>query len=168
MSMGNWKSSVAVLFAALALITGSALADEKADAKMAKANEKLIAPLPAAVQATAREQSKGAVIKEVVEEIDAGNKVFEISMRVNGRVKDILVAQDGTVLIVEEQVDLASLPEAVRATIQKNAAKKKIVVINNVFKSGEFLYYEAQLKSGSKLSEIKVAKNGDLVPEDSK
>lgn len=159
---------LACLLASLTLVVGIATADDKAAEKQARANERFIAPLPPAVQTTAREQSKGAVIKEVVEEIDAGKKVFEISMRVNGRVKDILVALDGTVLISEEQVDMESLPEAVQATIKKNVGKKKLVVINNVYKAGTFLYYEAQMKSGKVLSEIKVSAEGELLPEDGK
>ena len=77
--------------------------------------------LPPAVEKTAQAQSAGATIKGFNEEKEHGKTFYEIEMVVNGHMKDVLVDPAGTVVEVEEQVQLDSLPAAVKAGLQARA-----------------------------------------------
>ncbi len=125
----------------------------------------LLKSLPAAVQRTAHEQAAGATIRGVTQEVgEDGKPVYEVEMRIAGLNRDIIIGADGTLLISEQQVRMATLPPAVRATILKHAAKRKIVMVESVTKGGKLVYYEAQLRSGKTPSELKVDPDGRRLP----
>lgn len=116
--------------------------------------------LPPAVQATVREQSKGATIRGLSEEIENGQTFYEVSLRVKGRGKDVLMDANGKVVETEEQVTLASLPPAARAEIVKQAGKGKILLVESITKNNAIVAYEAHVKNAGKISEIKVDPEG--------
>ncbi|HMV49785.1 MAG TPA: hypothetical protein PLD20_15935 [Blastocatellia bacterium] len=116
--------------------------------------------LPAAVQATVREQSKGATIRGLSEEIEKGQTFYEVSLLVKGRVRDVLMDANGGIVEIEEQVSLASLPPAARAAIVKQAGKGKITVVESITKNNAVTAYEAHVRTAGKLSEIKVDPEG--------
>ena len=121
--------------------------------------------LPAAVRQTALEQTQGATIRGVSKEPgEDGATVYEVETRANGLTRDIIIGADGTLLISEQQVRLAALPRAVRNAILKGAGKKRIVLVESVTKGGTLVYYEAQLRSGKALSELKVDPAGKRIP----
>jgi len=121
--------------------------------------------LPAAVQQTVRAESRGATIWAIFQEVgEDGKVIYEVEMKANGLTRDINIGADGTLLISEQQVTLAALPAAVRATIVKSAAGRKIKIVESVSKGHTLDYYEAQVVSGKTLSEIKVGLDGTLIP----
>ena len=83
--------------------------------------------LPAAVQATAKEQSRGATVRGYTKEIENGKPEYEIETVINGMSKDIALDENGSVLEVEQQTKLASLPAAAREGLQKQAGPGKIL-----------------------------------------
>jgi hypothetical protein len=96
---------------AMILLTGPAtLAQEKQDSETKVAMK----DLPAPVQQTVKEQSKGAVIRGLAKEIENGQTFYEVELRINGRNKDVLMDPNGKIVAVEEQVMLGSLPAAVK------------------------------------------------------
>jgi uncharacterized membrane protein YkoI len=121
--------------------------------------------LPAAVQQTVREQSKGAVIRGLSREVENGETRYEVEMKVNGRNRDVLIDPTGAVVEIEEQVKFASLPAAVRTTIEQNAAGGKVVSVESITKGGALVWYEAHVKKAGKSQEIKVNPEGQLVKE---
>src|SRR5260370_37165599 len=66
--------------------------------------------LPEAVQKTAQEQSKGATVKGYSKEVENGKTYYEMETVIDGHGKDILMDPSGTVVEVEEEVSLASVP----------------------------------------------------------
>src|SRR3979490_1404103 len=82
----------------------------------AQAQEKKIKreQLPAAVEKTVAEQSKGATIHGFSVEVDKGKKIYEAELMVNGHEKDISVDEAGNIIEVEEEVSMDSLPAAVK------------------------------------------------------
>ncbi|MFL6207355.1 MAG: hypothetical protein ACJ74W_00805 [Pyrinomonadaceae bacterium] len=119
--------------------------------------------LPAPVQQTVREQSKGAVIRGLAQETEAGLTNYEVELRVNGHTKDVLIDPTGAVVEIEEQVALASLPPAARAAIEQQAGKGKIGVVESITKAGAVVAYEAHVRKARKTLEIKVDPNGQAV-----
>jgi uncharacterized membrane protein YkoI len=124
--------------------------------------------LPAAVQKTVQEQSKGATVRGLSKEVENGKTYYEVSLKVSGHNKDVLIDSTGAVVEIEEEVALASLPPAVRATIEKNAGKGKIVNVESITKNNALEAYEAHVRTAGKESEIKVAPDGTLIPPEKK
>src|SRR3954467_10439875 len=81
--------------------------------------------LPAPVQQTVREQSKGAVIRGLAQETGNGVTNYEVELKINGHNKDVLIDPNGSVVEIEEQVTLSSLPPAVKTAIVQSAGRGK-------------------------------------------
>jgi uncharacterized membrane protein YkoI len=116
--------------------------------------------LPAAVQKTADEQSKGATIKGYSQEKENGQVAYEVALMVNGHSKDITMDAQGNVLEIEEEVDIKALPAEVREGLRKQAGKASIGKIESLTKRGTLVAYEAQVHDGKKHSEIQVGPDG--------
>lgn len=121
--------------------------------------------LPAAVQQTVREQSKGAVIRGLSREVEKGATYYEVELKVNGHNKDVLIDPNGAVVEVEEQVMLASLPPVVKTAIEQNAAGGKIVAVESTNKGGAIVWYEAHVRKAGRSSEIKINPEGQLIKD---
>ncbi len=128
----------------------------------ASAQEKKIkkSDLPAAVQKTADEQSKGATVKGYNSEVEDGKLQYEVELTVNGHSKDVSISPAGAVLEVEEEVALGSLPSDVRAGLQTKAGAGKIAKVESLTKQGKLVAYEAQVRTNGKKSEVQVGPDG--------
>ena len=102
-------------------------------------------------------------MRGLAKEIEDGRTVYELELKVAGHTKDMLIATDGKILVIEEQVELNALPQSVKAAILKQAGKGKIKLVESVTKEGALAYYEAQVKKGSKTVEVKVTPDGQLI-----
>ena len=116
--------------------------------------------LPPAVQQTADEQSKGATVRGYSTETDNGQVIYEVSMTIHGRNRDVTIAADGTVLEIEQEVALDSLPAAVQEGLKQQAGSATIGVVEALTKHGALVAYEAHLRTGTKRSEIQVGPDG--------
>ena len=115
--------------------------------------------LPAAVEKTVAAQRADAT-RGFSREVEGGRTVYEAELTVNGRRKDILIDSAGTILEVEEEVDLASLPSAVQAGLRSAAGRGQLVQVESITRHGRVVAYEAQVENGGKKSEIQVDPNG--------
>jgi hypothetical protein len=140
-----------LLSVASAALVGSAPAQEK------KINR---SDLPAAVEKTVAEQSKGATIRGFSEEKENGQITYEAEMFVNGHAKDIQMDANGAILEIEEQVNLKSVPGAVRAGLLAKAGKGKILKVESITKQDRLVAYEAQVVIDGKKSEVQVGPDG--------
>jgi uncharacterized membrane protein YkoI len=136
-----------------------------ASAAASSASEREVrhADLPAAVQKTAQEQSKGAVIRRYVKDNEDGQLEYEVEMTIDGHSKDVAIAPNGKLLEVEEQVNLDSLSAAVRQGLQKKAGKGAITKVESITKKGQIVAYEAQVQTAGKHSEIQVGPDGQAL-----
>jgi hypothetical protein len=126
------------------------------------AQEKKIArsSLPAAVEKTVQEQSKGATIKGFSTEVENGKRVYEAEMVVDGHTKDVEIAADGTLNEIEEEISFDSLPANVKAGLTTKAAGAKITKVETLTKKGKLVAYEAATLRGTKKGEIQVGPDG--------
>jgi hypothetical protein len=149
--------AIALSFAACMLLAGSTLAQETERPAQMK-------DLPQAVQATVREQGRGAVVRGLSIETENGQTFYEASLKIKGRIRDVLIDANGNVVEIEEQVTLASLPPAARAEIVKQAGKGRILTVESITKNNAIVAYEAHVKTAGKISEIKVDPDGKPLP----
>jgi hypothetical protein len=144
---------IALCFLECVAVTGAVSAQETEKAVRMK-------DLPAAVQATVREQSKGAVLRGLAQETENGQTFYEAELRVGGHGKDVLMDPTGKVVAIEEQVNFARLPPAVQTGLRKLAGKGRLVFVESITKENLLVAYEAQVKTGAKRTEIKVNPDG--------
>jgi hypothetical protein len=116
--------------------------------------------LPAAVEKTVVEQSKGATVRGFSEEKENGQATYEAEMLVDGHTKDVQMDVNGAVMEVEEQVDLQALPSEVKAGLQAKAGKGKITKVESITKKDKLVTYEAQVVTNGKKSEVQVGPDG--------
>lgn len=141
---------ICLLVVSLVLV-GSAFAQEK----KIKRSE-----LPAGVEKTVVEQSKGATIRGFSEEKENGRTTYEAEMLVNGHTKDVQMDANGAVIEIEEQVDLQALSAEVRAGLQAKAGKGKITKVESITKKDKVVAYEAKVVTDGEKSEVQVGPDG--------
>jgi uncharacterized membrane protein YkoI len=131
-------------------------------AGIATAQEKKIkrSDLPPAVEKTVAAQSAGATIRGFSSEVENGQTLYEAELMVNGHSKDVLMAADGSIVEVEEQVALDSLSPEVKAGLQAKAGKGKILKVESITKKNKLVAYEAKVDTGGKKSEVQVGPDG--------
>lgn len=139
------------LLVASVMLVGSTFAQEK----KVKRSE-----LPAGVEKTVVEQSKGATIRGFSEEKENGQTTYEAEMLVNGHTKDVQMDANGAVIEIEEQVDLQALSAEVRAGLYAKAGKGKITKVESITKKNKLVAYEAKVLTDGKKSEVQVGPDG--------
>lgn len=137
--------------AALAAATTFVLAQEK---KIQRSD------LPPAVEKTVAAQTQGATIRGFSTEVEKGKTYYEAELTVSGHSKDVLIAANGDVAEVEEQVTFESLPAAVRDGLQSKAGKGKILKVESLTKHEKLVAYEAVVQTEGKKKEIQVGPDG--------
>jgi len=116
--------------------------------------------LPAGVQKTVDEQSKGATVRGYSMEKENGKTSYEAQLTVNGKNRDISMDSTGAITEVEDQVDFASLPDAVQAGLKKKAGTGKILSVESLTKKDKLVAYEAVVESAGKKHEVQVGPDG--------
>jgi len=95
--------------------------------------------LPPAVEKTvAAESVAGSTIRGFSREQESGKVCYEAEMTVNGHSKDLLIAPDGSIVEVEEEV----------------------LKIESITKHGKVVAYEAMVDRNGKKSEVQVGPDG--------
>jgi hypothetical protein len=150
-------TNIGARLAVVSLITGLAVLT------IAQAQEKKIKreDLPPAVEKTVVAQSQGATIKGFSSEVEGGKTLYEVKLTVNEHGKDISMDKDGKIVEVEEEVAMDSLPPEVKAGLTKAAGSGTIIRVETLAKAGKIVAYEADVKNGSKHSEVQVGPNGN-------
>ena len=147
----NIPREISLVVVATVFLTLPALAQEN------KINR---SDLPPAVEKTVASQTEGATIRGFSEEKENGQTLYEAKLLVNGHKKNVLMDSNGKVVEVEEQVELDSLPAAMRDGLQAKAGKRKIIKVESLTKHGKLVAYEAKVMTDGKTSEVQVGSDG--------
>jgi len=116
--------------------------------------------LPAAVQKTVDQQSKGATVRGFSKEVENGQTIYEAELITQGHSRDVSIDTNGNVVEIEEEVPFASLPDGVKRGLEAKAGKGKIGKVESLTKHGELVAYEAKVTTGTRKSEIQVGPDG--------
>jgi len=139
----------------LALLTAVAISGVTAAASLQ------LKDLPAPVQKTIQDTLKGGQIKNISKEVEKGVTQYEVETMLNGKHRDFNVDAKGKLVVVEEEVDLAGIPAAAKAAIEKKAAGGKIRTVESVDKGdGAILYEAAYTSKAGKKGSILVKADG--------
>jgi len=102
--------------------------------------------LPPVVQKAVKEKTKGATLVGLSKEKEKGKTFYEAETKVSGKTRDLLFDAAGVVVDVEEEVDLASIPAAAKAAIEKKSSGGTIEKVETVT-HGSDVSYEAAIKT---------------------
>ena len=120
-----------------------------------------VTDLPAAVQKTVKDTLKGGEIKNISKEVEKGVTQYEVETILIGKHRDFNVDAKGKLVVVEEEVDIASIPAAAKAAIEKKAAGGKLGMVETVNKGdGVTLYEVAYTSKAGKKGAILVKADG--------
>jgi hypothetical protein len=121
--------------------------------------------LPLAVRKAAKQQERnGLAIRGYNKEVENGRTFYEIETRVNGMSRDILLDEAGTVVEVEQQIEMGQVPAAAMKGLKKQAPGANILHVESVTK-GDNVSYEAVIEDHGKKKEIAVKSDGSRVRE---
>lgn len=118
------------------------------------------AELPKPVIATVDREAKGAIILGYSTEREHGKVVYEAETQIDGHIRDLQIAADGTLNEIEEQVDLTTLPGNVQRALQSRAGNARITKVESLTKQGKLVAYEAATQLGTKKGEVQVGPDG--------
>src|SRR6185437_5169605 len=155
MTISKWTVPFLVLTCAIASQAATQQRATQEKEKKLKRSE-----LPAAVLKAVEHESQGATISGYSSEMDDGQLVYEVTMRVRGHGRDVLIGANGSVLEVEEEVTLESLPATVKDGLLHLAGSGTITKVESLTKRGILVAYEAHVRTGAKRSEIQVGPDG--------
>ncbi len=147
-------------FAVCALGVACSLGYVAADTKIK------VEQLPPAVRSAMQEQTKGATVLGASKERENGRMTYEVETRRDGKGRDLTFAADGSLLEVEQEVDLESVPGPAKEALRKRAAGEKIEKVESVTQ-GSTVSYEAEVRAMSgKSREVAVNADGSARKED--
>jgi len=116
--------------------------------------------LPAAVQKTVQEQTKGAEIKNISKETEKGVAQYEVETLVNGKHRDFNVDTKGGLVVVEEETAIDSIPAPAKAAIEKKVGTGKLGMVETVTKGTTILYEAAYTTKAGKKQAVLVKPDG--------
>jgi hypothetical protein len=154
-SMKRAKVFATVIFGLLVLAQMGFIVGPRTHAEQLKAEN-----LPAAVQKTIAEQSKGSTVRGISTEREKGQALYELELTFNGRGKDLLIDKQGNIVETEEEVTLSSVPPAVKDGLMTIAGSGTIGKIESITKNGKIVAYEAIVKMGTRNHEVQVGPDG--------
>lgn len=124
------------------------------------------ATLPAAVQAAAAKvKTKPGTTSSCERIVEDGRTLFEVKATMaSGKVREIVYRADGQLQEWEEETDLASIPAAARAAIEK-ARGTGVLRKVDLIQRGRQMLYEGEYLDGAAKRKLIVDANGRPVPE---
>lgn len=119
-----------------------------------------IEEFPPAVQNALKGQTKDATILGASKEREHGHMTYEVETKLNGKSRDLTFDANGSLLEVELEVDLDSIPEPAKDAIQKKAGSGTIRKVESVTQ-GSITSYEADVRNkAGKNQEVAVNADG--------
>ena len=149
-------TSVAVLFCLSAPSLLLAAQDQEQKLKSTQ--------VPAAVTAAASKQYPNAKISHWSKETEDGKTTYEASVVEGSSKRDVVLAEDGTLVAVEEAVAVSALPGPVTSTVQEKYPKAIIAKAEKITKDGA-VQYEVGLRKASK-KEVLLTADGKVIKEE--
>jgi uncharacterized membrane protein YkoI len=129
--------------------------------------------VPKPVMDSANAKFPGAKMREASKETEQGKTVYELSMTHENRKMDVTFEADGTLVLVETEVEEKDLPAAVLGAVKDKYPGSKIQLVESVKKGPEVKnevdYYEFHLTTADKKSaEVEVDTTGKILKTEEK
>lgn len=122
--------------------------------------------LPTAVRETAKAHMEDAFPVSINSAKGEQGWDYQVNTRVNGKYHDLVIDEKGKLVAVKDETDLASLPSAAKAAIEKQAAAAKIMTVEKVTEGGQ-VSYGALVKDNAQgtFVQLRVSADGTVKPQ---
>jgi hypothetical protein len=119
--------------------------------------------MPPAVQETATANMERAIPVSISSTKGEHGTEYQVKTRLDGQAHDLVIDEKGKLLAVKDGTDLASIPSAAKAAIEKEASAAKIVTLEKVTEGGQ-VSYGAVMKSDAqeKFVRINITADGTI------
>jgi hypothetical protein len=119
--------------------------------------------LPQAVRETAKAHMESAFPVSISSAQTEQGWDYQINTRINGKYHDLVIDEKGQLVAVKDETDLASIPAAAKAAIEKQAAASKIMTLEKVTEGGQVSYGAVMKDNAQGTSvQVRVAPDGTL------
>lgn len=123
--------------------------------------------VPKAVLEAAKKRFPKAEVTGTSKETQDGKTFYEVELKENGKKIDVTLTPEGTITLIEKQIDDKDLPKAVVETLDKQYPKAMLKIIEEVtaVKDGKEVvdFYEAILITADKKEiEVQIAADGKV------
>jgi hypothetical protein len=105
--------------------------------------------MPKAVQETATANMENALPVSIGSAQGEHGWEYQVNTRLNGEYHNLVIDEKGKLLAVKDETNLASIPAAVKAAIEKEAGASQIVTLEKVTEAG-LVSYGAVMKADVK------------------
>jgi len=123
---------------------------------------------PQAVRATIKRETKGFDIDDLERDKDDGKIVYEVDAENGDREIKLKIAEDGTLLEREEEMDSDVLPAAVLNAVKKSVGDIDFDDIEKRFVRGRKTIYRIKGDKGNLEIELKIAEDGTILDKEVK
>ena len=127
-----------------------------------------LSEVPQAVRATIERELKGIKIDDLERDKDDGKIVYEVDAENDDREIKLKIAEDGTLLEREEEIDEDDLPAAVLSAVKKSVGDIDFDDIEKRFVRGRKTIYRIKGDKGNLEIELKIAEDGTILDKDVK
>jgi len=119
--------------------------------------------LPQAVRDTAKAHMENAFPVSISSAQGEQDWHYQINTRVDGKYHDLVIDDKGKLVAVKDETDLASLPAAPKASIEKRAGSSKIMTLEKVTE-GSQVSYGAVIKDAAQgtVVQLRVGADGSI------
>jgi hypothetical protein len=119
--------------------------------------------LPQAVRETAKAHMGDAFPVSISSAKGEQGWDYHVNTRLDGKYHDLVIDEKGKLVAVKDETDLASIPAAAKAAIEKEAATSKIMTLEKVTEGGQ-VSYGAVVKDDPQGTyvQVRVAADGTL------
>jgi hypothetical protein len=119
--------------------------------------------MPQAVQDTAKAHMENGLPVSITSAKGEQGWDYQVNTRLNGKYHDLVIDEKGKLVAVKDETDLAALPSAAKAAIEKQAAASKIVTLEKVTEGGQ-VSYGAVMKDEAQgtIIQVRVAADGTV------
>jgi hypothetical protein len=118
--------------------------------------------LPGVITKSFKDTYPKAIIIGTSIEVEDGKKMYEIESKDDDLRRDLLYTERGEVFVIEESVVYETLPETIKAALEKRFKKYKFKKGEKVIK-GTTVEYELVIKSGKKVIAVVLDSNGKII-----
>jgi uncharacterized membrane protein YkoI len=118
--------------------------------------------LPEPVRAAAHTMTAGGAVKHVEMEKAEGQVVYAVEASMGGTDKEFTFSADGTLLAEEEDVALADVPEAVRATAEEYFGGRSRLSASKEI-AGGVTSYEVEGRKGGREVSLRLSETGSVL-----
>ena len=132
-----------------------------------RAKDVSLSEVPAAAKAAIEREAKGFKIGDIEQDTDNGKVVFEVDIDKNGDKEiKLKVADDGTLLEIEEELNNDEVPAVVLSAAKKSLGDLEIGDIEKRYRPGRNTFYRIEAETDDLDIELEIAEDGTILSKE--